>query len=237
MYIELSEDKLPIDERVIKKLKKYCKSLSSSTSPNNGSKVSNIFQNMLILLDDLDKAKKLIDTKVRELKLKISKVSPEIKDKIDKFFRQSMEMGLYMRGWKIQDNSLYPLKSEDTIVISEEGINDLKVHENTVKAYEYSKETLNELPSDISESIRSLHTLRFSKGEKAYRIFGLNFKGTRVYHDETLVKCMGNIYGGYFGKDSCIRSNSNWILYSSCWYRLLFGFEIPFSMDQIDDIQ
>uniref|UniRef100_A0A6C0BE52 Uncharacterized protein n=1 Tax=viral metagenome TaxID=1070528 RepID=A0A6C0BE52_9ZZZZ len=229
MFVDQTEDKSPLDDRVVKKLRNYCRKMSLK---NN----SSIFKNMIFLLDDLDKGKKLIDFKVRDLKLKISRATPEIKNMIDEFFKTSMEMGLYMRGWKIGDNNIYPLKSEDTTSAGNDE-NGITVHNNTVIAYENAKDILSKLPSDISNEIRSLHTLRFSKKEKAYRIFGLNFKGTRVYHEETLLDCMRKIYGGYNNDESCIRTNSNWILYSSCWYRILFNFDVPFDMGQIDDIQ
>lgn len=225
MYLDMTPDKNIIDERVITKLRKYC------ISKNNG-----IFKDMLTLLDNLDRVKKLIDIKVRELKVKLSKIDPEILAKVDRFFYLVMEMGLYMRGWKIDGANIYPLRSEQTCV-DNDGMNSLLIQENTVKAYETAKDFLNTLPHDIRENIEYLNTLRFNRNEKSYPVFGMNFKGTSVYRNETLVKCMSNIYSGIHNNESCVRTNSNWILYSSCWYRFIFGFSVPFEMDQIDDIK
>lgn len=227
MYLDMTPEKNIIDERVINKLKRYC----LSKNQNIG-----IFKDMLTLLDNMDHVKKLIDIKVRDLKIKISKSTPEVIQKIDRFFYLAMEMGLYMRGWKITSSDVYPLKSENTCDNNND-MNSLLIHENTVNAYESSKEALASLPNDISEDIRCLHTLRFNRKDKSYSVFSMNFKGTTIFRDETLVKCMSNIYGGIHNNDSCIRTNSNWILYSVCWYRFIFGFEVPFEMDQIDDIK
>lgn len=225
MYVDMTLEKNLIDERVINKLRRYC------ISKNVG-----IFKDMLVLLDNLERVKKLIDIKVRDLKVKLSKSDPEILEKVDRFFYLVMEMGLYMRGWKIDGSNIYPLRSENTCV-DNDGMNSLQIQENTVKAYETAKDFLCTLPHDIREDIECLNTLRFNRNEKSYFVFGMNFKGTTIYRNETLLKCMSNIYGGIHNNESCLRTNSNWILYSSCWYRFIFGFTVPFEMDQIDDIK
>ena len=66
---------------------------------------------------------------------------------------------------------------------------------------------------------------------------GYLFRGAYVYQDETLIDCMKSIYKGINNSDSCMRTNSNWILYSSVWYRLIFGFEVPFRIDKIQSIR
>jgi len=231
MYIDLTKERNPIDEIAIKKLKRQCKLMMINSDKK-------IYEDLLKLFEDLDIAKNLIDLNVRQLKDLLIDADPEVKNNVDLFFRKCMEMGLYMRGWTINDNKIFPLKSESTVIYEGDvGLNNIKIHENTIISYEESKDILNLLPVLISNKIKTLHTLRFSKSNKGYKLFNMIFKGTRVYYDETLVDCMGKIYCGISNDDGCIRKLSGWILYTSCWYRFLFGFDVPFSMDEIDDIQ
>lgn len=237
----------PIDERVINKLRLFC---SNATG-----KLVNKTKKLIEIMTELDKIKKLLDCKVKDLKIKISKLDNETKENVDYFFRKCMEMGLYMRGWKIEPDKNFPLLSQDTIInekfetkpnynidpnIYGEGFvytNKQKIMDNTVIAYEESMEILKELPIDISNDIKLLQTLRFTENGQTEEIMGYLFRGAYVYQDETLIDSMKSIYKGINNSDSCMRTNSNWILYSSVWYRLIFDFEVPFRIDKIQSIR
>lgn len=237
----------PIDERVINKLRVFCRNTISHQSTN--------IKKLIDTMVELDKIKKLLDCKVKDLKIKISKLDPDTRENVDYFFTKCMEMGLYMRGWKIETDKEFPLLSQDTIInekfetkpsynidpnIYGEGFiytNKQKIMDNTVIAYEESMEILRELPVDISNDIKLLQTLRFTENGQTEEIMGYLFRGAYVFQDETLIDCMKSIYKGIDNSDSCMRTNSNWILYSSVWYRLLFDFKVPFRIDKIQSIR
>lgn len=234
----------PIDDRCINKLKIYYQKFTII----NGDDV----YNFLKIISELEKIKKLLDNRAVNLKILLLGLDSNTLSIVENFFNKSMEMGLYMRGWKIVNGINFPLISEETIYenngISSNNIesiygknftytNSQKVIDNTIIAFEEAKDILKTLPFEISSNIKMLQTLRFGKNEKSNEIMGINFKGTRIYHNETLIECMNNIYKGIDNPDSCIRTNSNWILYSSVWYMIIFGFSVPFQIDKIDDIQ
>lgn len=247
--------KEPLDLRVIKKLKNYCSKMIISKS-----QISSEFSSMLSTIEDLEKIRKFLDLRLLQLKNKIEKSKdPDIRENIGLFFMKVMEMGLYMRGWKVNGTDKYPLKSEDTtpnewIIMPRHTIPDSSVYidgegneipytgkqfvvDRTVLSLNEAKSVLAELPTEISDDIKLLHTLRFDKAGKPEEIMGMIFKGVHVYNSETLVECMGNIFKGMIPDESCIRTNSSWILFSSIWYLMMLGYSTPFTIDKIDDIK
>lgn len=242
MYVDPFKN-LPIDERVVRKLKMFCNSATGELSYK-----TRILYNEMV---EMDKIKKFIDTKVMDLKIKISKADPETKENVDFFFQKCMEMGLYMRGWKINPNVEYPLLSQDTVVdetletepspgidISIYGENfkytvGQKIIDNSVRCLDESIEILKELPIGISNDIRSLQSVKFTDNGIPVEIFGFLIKGAYTYQNETLLESMRMIYRGFENNESCRRSNSGWVLFSACWYRLIFGFNVPFRIDKI----
>ena len=246
MYIDPINNEM-LDQIVISKLKIYCNEISSKSSNAN---------RLLKVMEDIDKIGRLLDIKVISLKTKILKLPIDEQKKIELFFNKVMELGLYMRGWKVNDNIDFPLLSEETLTNDRDIIEDHKIKhreiymngdikcnsfqfiiDNTQEALEKALNVLNTLPFEIIENIKSLHTLYFNKKGTIQEIMGYIFKGTRVFNDELLVSCMKNIFRGLGNPISCLRTNSNYILFSSIWYMMIFGYKVPFRIDRIDDIQ
>lgn len=241
MYIEPINNKI-IDRRAILKLKLYCKNNQLSE-----------YCKLLTTLEELDKIEKLLDLTSFKIKSNLKIYSKDIVDKIDKFFNNTMEMALYMRGWKVNESIEFPLESQYTIfnesdivpidkvidksIYGETGYtNKQRIIDNTIIALNEAMESLNKLPNEIICDIKKLHTIRFNSKDTSVEIMGQLFKGAKIYTNETLVECMKNIYKGLENPDSCMRTNSNWILYSSIWYRMIFGFHVPFKIDRIHEI-
>lgn len=234
---------LPLEDRVVNKLKLFCTNAIGNLIKKT--------RKLMEVMTELDKIKKLVDIKVRDLKIKITKSSSETREAVDYFFQKCMEMGLYMRGWKINPNVDYPLLSQDTVFdetaeiepdpgtdisIYGEGFRytvKQKIIDNSVKCLDETAEIIKELPIEISNDIKMLQTVKFTENGIPQEIMGFLIKGAYTYQNETLLDCMRAIYKGMEDNESCIRSNSGWILFSSCWYRLLFGFDVPFRIDKI----
>lgn len=244
----------PLEARLIKKLKLYCNKMILSKTDNSVK-----FSDMLSVIGDLEKIRKLLDGRLFQLKIKIEKLNnQEIKENIGLFFTKVMEMGLYMRGWKINGTDKFPLKSEDTTIdktlvmsrnlipnpevyINERGaeipyVAEQFIIDRTILSLNEAKSVLNELPQDIINDIKFLHTLRFDKLGKPEEMMGMIFRGLYVYHNETLIECMENLFQGMGPDGTCIRINSGWILFSAAWYLMILGYKIPFAIDKIDNI-
>lgn len=237
--------KLRMDRRVINKIKVHY----MNSTHYDVKKLMNTFES-------LDHIEKLLDSSVFNFKTQIDNFNEDIRVLIKNFFINTMEMGLYMRGWKIY-NEEYPLKSQNTVynmdcsTVPSEDIkifyddaglnikkysNQQKVIDNTLNSYGKAVQILEKLPSEISHNIKKLHTLRFNTKFKSVEILGQFYKGVRVYHEENIIDCMTSIFKGLGNDDSCLRTASNWILFTSMWYLLIFGFEKHFDMEMVDDI-
>ena len=228
-----------IDRRVINKLMLFCKN-------NNHVKLYRT-------IEDLNKMEKLLDMTSFKIKKNLQTYDNDTVEKLKKFFNNTMEMGLYMRGWKVNESIDFPLESEKTIYDESKSVPidkviDISIYgetgytkkqcvmDNTAIALEKAMDSLNELPTELICDIKQLHILKFNKKDTAVEIMGCLFKGAKVYTQETLIDCLKSIYKGIENNESCMRTNSNWILYSSIWYMMVFGFEVPFKIDKIDDI-
>lgn len=187
-------------------------------------------------LTSMDNAKKLLDNKFVELKTRLLKEDEIVNDMVKEFFTCGIELGLYMRGWKVNDSE-YTLTSDDTRY--ESGKNDVniqRVFENTVKAKNRLTKSLLQIPNEISDIIRCLHALKFTKKDKNVTIFEMNVNGAHTYIEHTLCSCTELIFGDIQTETSCIRTLSNWILFSFTWYSNMLGYEVPFKIEKIDYI-
>lgn len=228
IYIDVIENN-PLNDIAINKLKIHCNQMVLKENKK--------FEKLKDILSNLDKARKIIDIKFRDLKIALLNENETVKEDVKDFFLCGIEMGLYMRGWKLNGNLVLPLSSEDTVYESgKDNCNHQKVFYNSIQARTKLDKLLLHIPTNIIELIKSLHAIKFSSKEKGTSIFGLNMKGAHVYTEKTLFDCIESIYGDIDDDNSCIRTNSSWILYSFVWYSIILGYEIPFKIDKIDNI-
>lgn len=221
--------KTPFDSSTILKVKSYFNDSIVKCSSDR-----HIFREAADTVEAIDKIKYLIDYKIRELTLSIKDMSPELKLSFQSFFEALIEMGFYMRGWKVNGRTNLPLKSSDTIV--NPAFHD-EVDDNTIKAYDEIMEIYNNFPTDLKDTINTLHLVKFSHKGQIEDIFGMTFKGAYVCRERTLMECVENSRSGdKKDETSCIRTNSNWIIFTAAWYSYIFGFPVPFRFDQLDDI-
>lgn len=217
----------PLNDNAIKKLHLYCSKMVDIP----------IYEELKNTLTSLDNAKKLLDSKFIELKKKLMNENEVVKEMVKDFFLSGIEMGLYMRGWKVNDSE-YALSSQETLFENgENNVNEQHVFYNTVTAKNKLIKILLQMPNDISDIIKSLHALKFSKSNNSVTIFDMNVSGVNTYIEHTLYSCCTElIFGNIEPESSCIRTNSNWILFSFAWYSNLLGYSVPFKIHKIDII-
>lgn len=221
--------KEPFESSVVLKVKNY---LNESTVKMAADR--HIFREAIETIENIDKIKSLIDYKIKELTLSIKDMDEDLKLKFRSFFDTLIEMGFYMRGWKVNGRTSYPLINEDTVQpfrFKDE------IDDNIIKSYDEVMEIYNGLPFDLKDSLKILHLIKFSYKGETEDIFGMTFKGAYVCRDRTLMECVHqSMFGDPRDETSCIRSNSNWIIFTSAWYSYIFGFPVEFRFDKLDDI-
>lgn len=218
----------PLENIVINKLKNFV--YVDMISNKN-------FDELRDVILSIERSKKLFTTKFLELKKYVMNGNLEIVNDIRDYFLAGIEMGLYMRGWKINDSEKIPLASEETVY--ESGTNNeniQRVFSNTIEARNKLEKIKMQLPYEVVIFIESLHAIKFSKKEKITPVFGYDIRGAHIFVEKTLSECVNNIFGNIEDENSCIRTNSNWILYSFTLYSIFLGFEVPVKIDKIEII-
>lgn len=233
---------------VIEKLKRYCNKLI-----NDKSQVSASARLMLSTIDDLKNIAAFLDSKLISLRQKIKDISiPDVKENVNLFFTKCLEFSLYLRGWKVISDT-YPLKSNkmnyDPKMILPRDRNPFKkaygnieytahqfVMDHSYLALEEALNVLKEIPEELAMDIKQLHSLRFDTKKNKKEIMGMIFPEVQINYKETLLDCMQNIFKGIQNLESCMNTNSNWILFSSTWYMMVLGYSIPFSISDIDTV-
>lgn len=238
-----------IDRIVIEKLKRYCNKLITDKSQSAGTA-----RLLLTTIEDLTNISVLLDSKLIDLKRKIKEsVDDDIKENVQFFFQKCLEFSLYLRGWKvISDN--YPLNGskmsyDQTMIMPRDRIPNKEMYEginytahqfvmdHSYMALEEALNILKEIPEDLAMDIRQLYSLRFDNNRNKKEIMGMIFSDVKVNHKETLLECMQNIFKGIKNVDSCMNTNSNWIMFSSAWYMTILGYTVPFNISEIEAIR
>lgn len=218
----------PLSQYSINKYRTYILGVEKTSSNRH------IFSEAIEAVNMINDIKTIIDYRVRNLVTTVKTSSEDVKIKIQQYFEKCLEMGLYMRGWKHNGKEGFPLKREDCIIQSDKVE---FVYQLMWDTYVQSLEILCDIPTEIADDIKNVHLIRFSRIGDVSRIFEYKFSGLHVNPDETLLETMEQSVKGDLEKNSsCIRSNSNWILFSAAWYNYILGFDVPFRFDQIDEI-
>lgn len=222
----------PLEEIAIRKLKNQCEKMFS---------INQKYEKLKLILEDMDNTKRAIDNKFIELKIALKNEDEYTNSLVKEFFLSGIEMGFIMRGKGIKDNVLYPLSSEDSYYENgENNCNKQAVFYNIIKHKNNLEKIFLQIPSNISEIIKSLHTLKFTKSaSKSLYLLGIKSLCPTLFIEATLFDCIDKIYKNIDDDhyaDGCVRTNSNWILFSFTWYSLMLGYELPFKIDKIDII-
>lgn len=237
------------DRIVIEKLKRYCNKLIT-----NKSQEATSAKLLLSTIEDLKNVASLLDSKLISLKRKIRcSVDIDVKENVHFFFNKCLEFSLYLRGWKVMSDK-YPLNGskmtyDPTMIMPRDRIPnkdmykgiDYTAHQFVMDqsyiALEEAMNILKEIPEDLAMDIRQLYTLRFDNNKNKKEIMGMIFSDVHVNHKETLLECMKNIFRGMENIESCMNTNSNWIMFTTAWYMTILGYSVPFSLSDISTIR
>jgi hypothetical protein len=147
---------------------------------------------------------------------------------IDDLLNKILEIGLYMRGWKLSGNNEYPLNKYKTVYELDKQV---IVELNTTKSIIEFEELLNSIPKEIFDLFICLPILCVNIKDKDY-----TFKiSTNSDMGLTIVDRI-NISKNGESEYSCIRMTSNWLVATSYYYITLLGKKEPFNILDLSDI-
>lgn len=185
-------------------------------------------------LKELDDAKDMIDSIISELDEKNKNSSHENQTKLNNFFNAITEYAFYMRGWKVNNQNKFPL----TVALSEYDKCEFQaeVYARLWEQYKVVKDLYRGLDTDIQNKIKILNLVEFSTKGNKRQIFNINVSGMVIRRDLSLMECIEKPVRENDSVAGCVRTNSNWLLFTSSWYSFILGFERSFTMEDIEEI-
>ena len=152
---------------------------------------------------------------------------------IDDFLEGLLELGMYMRGWKVkrengEDPILYPLEEKSTFFFPDED-NYGKILINVSKAIHRLEKIILKCPNELKLLFTNLPLIIATfDGDKVEYIANQNVEMGLTIMDRILICKEGDSIHG------CIRMSSDKFLSSYCFYSLVVGTVPKFSMSNVD---
>jgi len=220
----------PIQSEVITKLKNHLFPLIKENTATG-----NIYAKCYRICIETENIATSLTEKAQELSCEVWSLVEEDKNKVASFFSTLRDLGLYMRGWKVDPASdKLPLKSLHTNArVCYQSQLEIFVTETCISIFDL----LSTLPRSIVDKINILPLVMFNKTPtNPILMFGMSVnKSIYIDHSRKLIDCIRNLKNTS-DMSSCIRTNSNWILISSIYYGELCGFKNTISINDIDSI-
>lgn len=210
------------DNYAITKLKTFCKT-------KNGEHNYYKYKKLLETISMIESCIHIINMNMKNIK-DYSLQDPIFSDMLKLSLEKLIELGLTMRGSK--NKNVIPLSSFDSKnPIETEAL----IFQQSFEIY---KEYLNLLFDErIKNFMDNINIITFTENGLKYDFFGITIKTSTVNYRRTLRECLEqSFFGNQEDELSCIRTNSNWILYTACWYYHMFSFELKINVSEIEEI-
>uniref|UniRef100_A0A6C0AEM4 Uncharacterized protein n=1 Tax=viral metagenome TaxID=1070528 RepID=A0A6C0AEM4_9ZZZZ len=158
----------------------------------------------------------------------LKKIYKSNKTNINTFFNKILEMGYYMRGWKIKTEEL-PI--EDT-TYPEDKQGDVYI--NVTNSINNFNSFFQEIPIELKNILSSLQLMKAKKKDGDITLIKStsSSEGLTILRRIEIVSQGENEIAGY----SCIRLSSNFLLSSVYYYMEKLGLELPFDIKQLRQI-
>jgi len=192
--------------------------MDEELEPRMVTTLQNISESLSPELNSILKRIKMIDIQLDNTTRNIVNwyisLTEENKTYVDGLLKGLLELGMYMRGWKGEDDP-YPVKrrpyTEDT-----DGL--------VTIAY---WPVVDEYKNEIGKLVLDLPLYRYSYG--SWKRSRDKKDGITIYERLSKVKSNKDIY-------ACIRMSSNWFICTAYKYMVLFGMPPPFNLQDADHI-
>ena len=151
---------------------------------------------------------------------------------VEPILRKICELGMKMRGKDIKN--VLPLSTEDCLVTKEE---EYFIYQYSFDFYKECLKTIEDSTDEARSFIESIDIITFSDSGEKIEVFGEILKAPNIDYTISLIQCMARpFFSGELDDFSCIRYNSNWILYTASWYLKSLGFELGYKMQEINEL-
>lgn len=181
-----------------------------------------IFSELLKIILEMETTVSLITIKIKEIF--------DFKEDMIPIFKDIQELGLIMRG---RDQNEIPISSMDTIIPDEKKAIVFQ------KSFDYHKEIMdkiNKFPENVLELFKNIKIVTFSQNGTRLEVMGEVLKAPNINYSISLYDCMKKVFYGNFENIECLRTSSNWILYTSSLYLKLLGEDLEYKMEEIEII-
>lgn len=197
------------------------------------------YTELLEVINVIEKYNKNISIEAKNLIQKFQTSDSNIKENILFCFNKLLEFGMYMRGWKINNQIEYPLTRDQTVQGSEDYSDQINLN-STNALNEYLK-SLDSLPVDIANIFNKL-PLMIAKNSSINSDINLEVccdvnQGLTISDRIQIVREGDEEVRNKAGKPenvySCIRMSSNNFLWSSYYYLTLLNQLPPFNLKDL----
>ncbi len=211
-------------------------SSSSSSAPRVvgrgvSPRVSSEMRRLLEVIEQIESRNKTKLQEARDLAARYDGSGPELRAQILNWLTQLLELGMYMRGWKVGSSS-YPLSADATRTSpSKQNLVELRVTEALGEFESLSEQ----IPPDTSLLLKRLPLLKTlqSEGRTVFQpSSSLEDEGLTIWDRVRIVK------GGAITDNihSCIRTSSNVFICSAYYYLTALGQTLNFQISELRHI-
>lgn len=176
---------------------------------------SDTYEELQRVIDVIENKNKIKSKSINNLQLEACDDSK--KTNFSKYFRILFELGMYMRGWKVDDTDDFPLTSEMCNKASEEMD---KIEKNINECHQRLTELISEFSEKEKSVINALPLIKIN-GQRNIYISNNEQEGLTVSDRLKIIfKDTDNIH-------SCIRMSSNYLISSANYYlKFMVGEEL-----------
>lgn len=193
-----------------------------------------IYQELFNVIQETLNVSSYLTDNFHNLYLFIKNSENEEKENVISLLRKISEFAFYLRGWKVKDSKKFPLKTEDSYLSREY---DSLIDMNSCNCYSEILQIEKKINHEILDTIKNLNCFFFSNKEEYKHAFGKKLSGLMIDVNTTIYSLIEiSIHGNKKLITSCIRKNSNVILFSVSFYMFLCGIELDYDFNDIDEL-
>lgn len=230
-----------LSEQSINKLTKICLKYNNTKIPNQ---INNLYTELYNVIQTIKSYNKLLNENVKSL-IKIFNTESEEKEQFIDIFKETINIGMAMRGWNGIDE--YPLTQKQTELTEEYNITGIKLTLEATKKFWIKYNNLSNNVKEIYNNLKQYAIINKSNYERTFingdriSIKGIEFETMKSPNSGLTIinriKLIEDDVDLVDNTEKCIRTSSNWICGGIYYYLLLLDQQLPYNSKQFVYIQ